>query len=113
MVGNGSPPTVYGSCSVTAGAPKGQRTATRRKARGSRPSCRTTRSRSVATARGILPTPPLRDVLDEEQVLAGMDEAEESLLCRQRRRRSGLAELPLECRLLTLELHDLGKPRGT
>ena len=34
MVGNGSPASSYGACSVTAGAPNGQRTATRRNARG-------------------------------------------------------------------------------
>jgi hypothetical protein len=31
------PSSVYGACSVTAGLPKGQRTATLRKARGRRP----------------------------------------------------------------------------
>ena len=44
--GTARPAASYGSCSVTAGRPNGQRTATRRKARGSRPSCRATTARS-------------------------------------------------------------------
>src|SRR5262245_54231680 len=67
----------------------------------------------MATARLILPAPPLLDVLHDEEVLAGTDVAEEPLLGRQRRRRRRLPELPLEGRLLALELLDLREPLGT
>src|SRR5579884_3302777 len=67
--------------------PKGQRTTTRRNARGSRPSWRATTARSasllVDTARRMLLAPPLREVLDDEQVLARTDVAEHSRLRRE------------------------------
>ena len=46
-VGNGCPSSSNGACSVTAGRPNGQRTATPRNARGGRPSWRATISSSV------------------------------------------------------------------
>src|SRR5947209_4297581 len=61
-------------------------------------------------AAAILPAPPLRDVLDDEEMLARADVAEQPRLGGDRRRRPGVAELPPEHRVLTFELRDLGDP---
>src|SRR5258708_1408375 len=112
VVGNGSPAESYGLCSVTAGLPNGQRRATARNARGSRPIWRATTTRSAATARqaSAQPLPPLVDPLDDEQVLAGADIAESARLTGKRGHRGRRAQPLLECRLLPLETMADGLP---
>src|SRR5689334_24434672 len=81
VVGNGVPLSSNGACSVTAGRPNGQRRATRRNARGGRPSCWATRTRSSTAAEtSPQPLPPLADALDDVQVLAGTDVSEPARL---------------------------------
>src|SRR5438874_1088012 len=67
----------------------------------------------MPTAHGILPAPPLRDVLDDEEVLAGTDVSEQPHLRSERGRRRRLTELPLESRLLAVQLRELGEPLRT
>src|SRR5213082_426594 len=84
VVGNGSPSRAIGACSVTAGRPNGQRTTTRRKARGSRPSWRSTTARSLSiTVNRRVGFQPGLDALDDEEVLAGADVAEAARLARE------------------------------
>ena len=134
MVGNGLPASSYGACSVTAGAPKGQRAATRRNARGGRPSCCSTSARSsippivAADVAGLLGrdsgpfrglramsirfrgcsscaretrvrAAPLRDALDDEEPLAGADEAHPPRLARERLDGRGVLEPRLQAGL--------------
>src|SRR5207247_5789835 len=92
VVGNGSLRSSYGLCSVTAGRPNGQRTATRRNARGSRPIWRATTARSSSASTvghhaGPLALAPLLDPADDEEVLAGADVAERARLAPERRER--------------------------
>src|SRR4051812_44035579 len=53
--------------------------------------------------------PPLRDALDDEEVLAGADVAERARFARERGEARGGAEPMLELRLLPLQLLD-GRP---
>src|SRR5512133_393991 len=74
IVGKGSPFSSYGACSVTAGRSNGQRTTTRRNARGGLPSWRSTAARSLSTcAEPSVRLLPRLDALDDEEVLAGTD----------------------------------------
>src|SRR5438105_2564620 len=113
MVGNGSPDSSNGRCSVTAGCPYGQRTATRRKARGGRPSCRSTSARSSSTLpdRSVAPAPPRGDALDDEQPLARPDERELTRLELERRRARREREPAFEPPLLRPEPANLGLAR--
>src|SRR5215211_192075 len=89
-----------------AGSPNGQRTATRRNARGVRPSWRATTARSSITAdarRRLARRPPLGDPFDDEQPLAGLHVAEAPGLAHQRRVARLRRQPPLEPRLLRLE----------
>src|SRR5579884_1926320 len=52
----------------------------------------------------MLPAPPLRNVLDDEEVLARPDVAERSRLRRERSQRRRVGEPPFERRLLLLQL---------
>src|SRR5437763_6637605 len=58
----------------------------------------------------MLPAPPLRDVLDDEHVLARADVAERAGLAQEDGRRGRPAHPPPERRLLLLELLDGGEP---
>ena len=76
-------PSSNGACSVTAGLPNGQRTATRRKARGGRPSCRATISRrpcGVDRRPVLVVLAPGGDAADDEELLARLHEAEPARL---------------------------------
>src|SRR5205823_7412446 len=100
-----------GACSVTAGRPNGQRTTTRRKARGVRPIWRATTSRSSSASTvghhaGPFTLPPLTDALDDEQVLARSHVSERARLARERGDGVRRAEALLEPRLLRLQLGD-------
>src|SRR6266511_1463345 len=85
VVGNGLPSSSNAACSVTAGRPYGQRTTTRRNARGRRPSCRSTtaRSSSIGGKRSASP-PPRLDPLDDEEMLPRAHVAERASLARER-----------------------------
>src|SRR5262249_58887036 len=76
----------------------------------------TARSASVTTGgsmtSSMLPAPPLRDVLDDEQVLARTHVAEGTRRGRERGQRRGVGEPLLETRLLPLQLPDGGDPGG-
>src|SRR2546430_8293533 len=111
VVGNGSPCSSNGSCSVTAGRPKGQRTATRRNARGARPSCRSTTSRSsTAPQRNGVLLLPARNALDDEQPLARADEAEPPRLPRKRSVTGRRLDESLQPDVLRAEQAHLGRP---
>src|SRR5436305_1590426 len=107
MVGNGAPAASRGHCSVTAGRPKGQRTATRRKARGGRPSCRATTASSSMPPDRMLRALPRPDPLDDEEALPGLDEPKPARLPHERRLARGVGELAFELVLLGAEVLDL------
>src|SRR5215208_4632836 len=89
-----------------AGRPNGQRTATRRNARGVRPSWRATTARSsIAADARWRPAcgSPLGNALDDEEALAGLDVAETACLGKERGVARLRGEPPLEARLLELE----------
>src|SRR4051812_32969597 len=111
VVGNGSPASSTGACSVTAGRPNGQRTATRRKARGVRPSCCATTARSSTvpeTSFELLP--PRADALDDVEVLVRLHVAEASRFALERGETRRDVEALLERALLRLEGLHLGVP---
>jgi hypothetical protein len=58
----------------------------------------------------MLPAPPLRDVLDDEEMLAGTDVAERPRFLHQDRRRRCTPKVELEPRVLPLELSHGGDP---
>lgn len=61
----------------------------------------------------VLPAPPLRDVLDDEEVLAGPDVAERPRFLHEHGEGRGPPELPLELGVLLLELpHRRGPDRA-
>src|SRR5436305_5139462 len=107
MVGNGAPAASRGHCSVTAGRPNGQRTATRRKARGGRPSCRATTASSSMPPDRMLRALPRPDPLDDEEALPGLDEPEPARLPHERRLARGVGELAFQLVLLGAEVLDL------
>src|SRR5437762_2933837 len=110
VVGNGAPFSSTGACSVTAGLPNGQRTATRRKARGARPSCRSTTARSsIAPERSGMVFQPARDPFDDEEVLAGVDHPEAARLARELRVARRRGDEALQALVLRLELPHLGR----
>ena len=97
------PSSSNAACSVTAGLPNGQRTATRRNARGGRPSCRSTIPSVVrdveAEASGALRQAGMP--LDDEELLARLDEAEAPRLAHELPRRCPPARsAALSCALL-------------
>src|SRR5439155_10896970 len=101
-----------GVCSVTAGRPNGQRTTTRRNARGGRPSCRSTRARSSSMPfdRSSKTVPPLLDPLDDEELLARADVPQAARLARELGRARRELEAPFERLLLGLERVHLRSP---
>ena len=103
-VGNGVPPSSNGACSVTAGSPNGQRATTRRNARGGRPSCRSTISRSASLTTGVLLVlaAPGVDAADDEQPLPRLHEPEPPRLAHER-------PAGADGRDLLLELPPLGR----
>src|SRR4051794_8697292 len=108
VVGNGSPDSSNGACSVTAGRPYGQRTATCLNARGFLPSWRSTISRSSTRAdRSPLVDPP-GDALDDEEPLAGPHEPDAPRLALERLGRVRLGEASLEVAFLRLERANVG-----
>src|SRR5207247_8464511 len=108
--GNGSPDSSKAACSVTAGRPNGHRTATRRKARGGRPSWRSTSSRS--STRAGLAVDPGRDALHDEQPLPAPDEPEPPRLPLESLLRRRVGESPLQLSLLRLERLHVRDPIG-
>src|SRR5262249_35623933 len=111
--GNGSPRSSYGCCSTTAGAPYGQRTATRRNARGGRPSCRSMIARSSigghSTGAGLVVAgAPGGNAPDDEELLARLHEAEAPGLADEVGARSALRNAGLQLVLLHFEPRDLG-----
>src|SRR5277367_326522 len=107
-VGNGVPSEAYGSCSTTAGRPKGQRAATRRNARGGRPSWRSTIARSSISAVSLfLLVTPGSNTANDEELLAGLHEPEASSLLHERLSGIDAREARFELLLFLLELRHL------
>src|SRR5207237_52397 len=96
-----------GSGAVTAGRPKGQRTATRRNARGRRPSWRSTIATSSIARQGTVGAAPGADPLHDEEALPRLDEREPPRLERERGRARRSRDALLELALLGLEPVDL------
>src|SRR5207237_543180 len=96
-----------GSGAVTAGRPKGQRTATPRNARGRRPSWRSTIAMSSIARQGTVGAAPGADPLHDEEPLARLDEREPPGLERERGRARRRRDALLELVLLGLEPVDL------
>src|SRR5262245_34110163 len=117
VVGKGLPDSSYGDCSVTAGRPKGQRAATRLKARGGRPSCRSTTARSRAVRSSTTAADPSVllqpgvDPLDDEEPLVGPDEPEPASLASKLLAARGGRDEVLEPAVLRPQLSDLLRPR--
>src|SRR5262249_49165346 len=99
-------------CSVTAGRPNGHLTATRRKARGERPSCCSTTARSFTAVEASVRLPPALDALHDEQPLTWLDKPDSARLACElgiaRRRGNQL----LQVLMLLSQLPHLGAPHG-
>src|SRR6185369_2505126 len=113
VVGNGSPASSNGACWVTAGRPNGQRTATRRNARGVLPSCCSTIARSSSTVhdRSLATVDPGRDALDDVELLAGAHEAQAASLLGQGLARARLRQPMLQLALLGAQRLHVGRAR--
>ena len=105
----------YGSCSVTAGRPQGQRATTRRNVRGSRPSWQSDGGAIVhaltvtVSADGVL-TPPLVGALDDEEVLPRPHVADPTCRPGELVEARGALEPCGHAGALSAEIRDLGPP---
>src|SRR2546430_16060827 len=83
--------------------------ATRRKARGGRPSCRATTASSFMPPDRTLRVLPGLDPLDDEEALPRLDESEPARLPHERRVARRIGELALQLPFLRAEALDLAR----